>query len=371
MTSALSSPHPSPRPGFVYVSNAEDGDIAIYRLTSDGSLEAGPRVPAAPRVMPLAASRDGRFLYAASRAEPYGLLCYAIDGATGGLRHLGTAALPDSMVHLAIDRSGRWLFATSYGGHVVSVHALAADGRAAGQPVQCLATGGLHPHSLQVDLGNRFVHVPHLGTDEIRAYRFDADTGRLSPQPASIARLPTGTGPRHAAMAPDHRFAYVLGELDGTVSVFRREPSSGDWQLLQAVPSLPAGTGLVPGAARGPAGAGGSPAAADPSRAIWCADLQITPDGRFLYASERTGSTLSCLEVDRTTGLLTWRSLVPTEAQPRSLAIEPGGRFLVASGERSDMLSLYAIDPATGALTLRHRAPAGRGANWVQIVQPH
>ena len=104
-------------------------------------------------------------------------------------------------------------------------------------------------------------------------------------------------------------------------------------------------------------------------RDIWAADIHLTPDGKFLYLSERTESTLNAFSVDGATGRLTYRSTHATERQPRGFAIDPSGRFVVATGEKSDMISLYAIDAASGALERRRRYPTGKGANWVAIVR--
>jgi 6-phosphogluconolactonase len=115
----------------------------------------------------------------------------------------------------------------------------------------------------------------------------------------------------------------------------------------------------------------GAPNAAPPRNRdndIWAADIHLTPDGRFLYISERTGSTLGAFSVNAQSGKLTYLASTPTESQPRGFAIDPKGRFLVAAGEKSDTISVYAIDRASGALSLLQKYPAGKGANWVEIV---
>ncbi len=94
----------------------------------------------------------------------------------------------------------------------------------------------------------------------------------------------------------------------------------------------------------------------------------MTPDGRFLYMSERTTSTLARFDVDAASGKLTYRGSTPTEKQPRGFAIDAAGKFLVASGEKSETISVHAIDPATGALRPPQKYPTGKGANWVEIV---
>jgi 6-phosphogluconolactonase len=121
-----------------------------------------------------------------------------------------------------------------------------------------------------------------------------------------------------------------------------------------------------------PRGAVGTPGANQAPRNtdndIWAADLHLTPNGRFLYASERTTGTVGALRVDGASGKLIYLGSTPTEKQPRGFNIDPTGRFTVVSGEKSDMLAVYSIDAGSGALKAIGRYPTGKGANWVEIV---
>lgn len=113
------------------------------------------------------------------------------------------------------------------------------------------------------------------------------------------------------------------------------------------------------------------PAAAStttPPAWIWAADIDVTPDGRFVYATERSTSIITAFAADPETGALTRLSTIGTEKQPRGIRIDPTGRFLIASGEKSDKLSVYAIDGQTGRLAEQGRYPVGKGANWIEIV---
>jgi 6-phosphogluconolactonase len=121
------------------------------------------------------------------------------------------------------------------------------------------------------------------------------------------------------------------------------------------------------GAARG-SGRGECAAPRNTDNDIWAADIHLTPNGKFLYISERTSSTLAAFSVDGASGKLGYLSSTPTEPQPRGFAIDPKGRFLVASGEKSETISVHAIDQASGALKFLGKYPAGKGANWVEIV---
>lgn len=349
---------------FFYVSNHESGDIAPYALAGGtGRLTPLVRVPASRLVMPMASSPDRRFLHAAVRAEPFALLSYAIDAATGSLSPRGSTPLPESMVGITVDRTGRWLLAAAYGANALFVFPLDASGSLVASPSHQGASGGVKPHAICLDASNRFVYVPHLGTDEVRIYAFDATTGTLAPHSQASAPVRPGAGPRHLVLSRDERFLYVLGQLDGSVTVFRRDPAGGGLDPVQSVTSLPPGSRLLPGKPRPPTGsAEAAPAETD---VVWCADIQITPQGDFIYTTERAKSTISIFSVDQVSGELRFTGFIETERQPRAIGIDPQGGYLAASGEASRELTLYAIDRHTGALTPRSRAPAGEGANWV------
>jgi len=354
----------------VYVSSYESGDISAYEMATDsGRLTPLPRVPASRLVMPLAVSPDGMFVHAAVRAEPFALFTYAVDQDSGALKQIRSAPLPESMVGIMVDRTGRWLLAAAYGADALYVFAIDADGCIDALPTYQAASGGVKPHAICLESTNRFVYVPHLGTDEVRIYAFDATKGVLAPSAQASVKLKAGAGPRHLVLSKDERFLYVLGQLDGSVTVFKRDPDSGDLDQTQTIDSLPPGSGLLPGKPRPPSGS--LHAAPPETDVVWCADIQITPQGHFLYTTERAKSTISIFAIDTATGLLRFAGHVETEKQPRAIGIDPAGRFLVASGEVSQQVSIYKIDGDTGALTLVGKAPTGSGANWVLFVARH
>ena len=345
---------------FVYVSNAEDGDIGMYTFQPDGSLHSGPRFKAEKLVMPMAVSPDKRFLVAAVRSKPYQAYSYSIDPGSGALKLVGTGPLAESFPYISLDRGGRFLFGASYGANLVSVNSVGVDGRV-GDPLQVIPTAR-NAHSIRIDNTNRFVFAPHLGTDQVFQFLFDEKSGRLIANTPPILQLKQGTGPRHLIVSGDNRFVYVLNELTGTVTTLSLDANTGVLKELDSASVLPPDTKLVPGMPRGAVGTRNT------DNDIWAADLHLTPNGRFLYASERTTSTLGAFQVDGTSGKLSYLGSTPTEKQPRGFAVDPTGRFVVVSGEKSDTLSSYAIDAESGALKLIGRYPTGKGANWVEIL---
>ena len=364
-TMSLAGGAPAMAATFVYVSNAEDGDIGVYRLLDSGELQASGRAKAANVVMPMAVSPDRKLLYAASRSKPFTVHTYAIDAGTGALKPVSTVPLVESFPYIALDRTGRFLLAASYGAHLVTVNAVGADGRVAGEALQVIPTAR-NAHAIITDNTNRFVYVPHLGTDQIFQFVLDPKTGRLTANTPPVVQMKAGTGPRHIIVSSDNRFEYLLNELVATVTTLSLDPKTGVLTEVSSASALPADTKLVPGAPRGAVGAGGQPRNTDNDN--WAADLHLTPNGRFLYASERTSSTIGAFSVDAATGKLTYLGSTPTEKQPRGFRIDPKGRFLIASGEKSDTISVYAIDQASGALRLLQKYPTGKGSNWVEIV---
>jgi len=351
---------------FVYVSNAEDGDIGAYRLLDSGELQPGPRAKAASIVMPMAVSPDKRFLYAASRSKPFSVHAYAIDRGTGALTLLATSPLAESFPYISVDRTGRYLFGAGYGAAVISVNAIGADGRVAAEPLQVIPVGR-NAHSIRVDESNKFAFVPTLGSDQVFQFTFDAKSGRLASNTPAIYLMKAGTGPRHFVTSADNKFVYVLSELLATVTTFSLDPKSGLLTEVSTATGLPPDSKLGPGAPRGAVGVAGAPPR-NTDNDIWAADIHMTPNGKFLYITERTSHTLAGFSVDGASGKLTYLGSTPTERQPRGFAIDPKGRFLVASGEKSDTVSVYAIDQASGALKLQNKFPTGKGSNWVEIV---
>jgi 6-phosphogluconolactonase len=356
---------------FVYVSNAQDGNIDAYTMdASTGSLTPIGKAEAGKLVMPMAVSPNKKLLYAVVRSRRPHVLTYAIDPATGALTQKASAPLPDSMPYVSTDRTGRYLFTASYGGDKLAVSPIGENGLVEAEAIQVIPTGR-NAHSILPDRSNKFVYAATLGANQVLQFTFDSNTGKLTPNdPAAVSPEP-GHGPRHMAFSPDNKNLYVLNELSGHVTQYAVDPGKGTLTLVQSISSVPADAGLAWGAPQAPVGAAPTPAAAPPKDEkpkVWAADIQITPNGKFLYSTERTTSKIALFTVAPGTGKLAYVANFATEAQPRGIGIDPSGQYLVASGEKSDHLSVYKIDQSTGKLGEPSRYPVGNGANWVEIV---
>jgi len=342
---ALSSPAMSHAATIVYIANADSKEISVLRLDpASGELAPVQTVPVGGQVMPLAVSPDRKHLYAALRSQPYTVASFRIDPASGRLAAIGSSPLPDSMASIGLDRGGRHLFAASYGGHKLSVSSIGADG-VAGAATQVLPTGQ-NAHAVLIDPSNRHLLVTNLGSDAVMQLRFDAATGQLAPNAVPTYAGRAKAGPRHLVFHPNARFVYLLNELDASVDVLAFDGQAGTLSLVQTVSSLPAGFNGKP----------------------WAADLHLAPNGRVLYTSERTSSTLAAFAVDATSGRLKLLSHTPTEKQPRGFNIDPSGRYLVAVGQLSHAATVYRVDRETGALEPLKSHAVGQNPNWVEIV---
>ena len=336
---------------FLYVGNSDSQDITVLSLDpASGALAQianvavpGPEKPGGS--LPLAVSPDNAFLFAGLRSEPFSVATFAIDPKNGALIYVGSGPLEGSMAYISVDRTGKFLLAASYPANKVTVSPIGTNG-VVGATQQTVPTEP-SAHAIIVDSANNYVFHTSLGGDRVYQQTFDAKNGRLTPNEPPWIGTNAKAGPRHLAISPDNRFVYVITELDATIYVFPYDASKGTMRKhAQVISAMPNGSGAKP----------------------WGAEIRVTPDGKYLYASERTTSTLSAFGIDPVRGTLTPIGSFPTETQPRAFAIDPTGRFLFVVGELSHRLTTYAIDPKSGQLAKLNDLPAGKKPNWVEIV---
>lgn len=332
----------------VYVSIQGEDKLRRFAMDSEsGRLEPQGEVPAPGAPGPLAVDPAGRFLYAARRGDRE-ISSFSIDRRDGALSLIGTVGLESDPPFLSTDRTGRFLLSAYYAAGRVAVHPIGADGAVHGPPIEWLetATGA---HSVQTDPSNRFAFLPHIadrGPNEIWQFRFDAATGHLTPnEPAKLVPEP-GAGPRHFCFHPSAGAVYFCNEQGCSVSAYRLDPEAGTLTHVQTVSTLPAGY----------------------AERNTCAELRITPSGRFLYASNRGHNSIARFAVDLATQRLASLGQTSTEAVPRAFSLDPEGKFLIVAGQESGRLATYRIDTSSGALEPLTTYPGGARPMWVQIV---
>ncbi len=325
----------------VYVgtyTSGQGGSQGIYRLRLDlasGTLtpEGQPTEAVDPSFLTF--SLDGTRLYAVnetgqSRDDASGAVsAFAVDRGTGALTFLNKqpsgGAAP---CHLSLDREGRHVLVANYWGGTVAV--LPIDKHGLGPPSALVQHDGEapHPHWIHVDASGRHAIVSDLGLDALFVYGFDAARGALAPAPARVPLAP-GAGPRHLVFHPDGRHAYVINELSSTITGFVYDAGAGSLRDLQTVSTLPSGfTG-----------------------ANSTAEVAVSPNGRFLYGSNRGHDSLAIFAIEGATGKLSLVGHVPTRGRhPRHFAIDPTGAYVIAANRDSDNLAVFRIDRETGRL---------------------
>ena len=332
-----------------YISCAEDRridtlmvDRATMRLHKIAET-AVPGPPAALTSMAMAMSADRTVLITAVRHPPYPVDSFAINPATGGLRHLGGGLLPEAMAYISNVAGGRHLLGASYAASLVC--SMAMVNGVATTLTQVLPTPD-KAHCVITSPDGRFAYVPCLGGDVILRFMLDRENGELAPlDPVAVRK---GAGPRHLRFAPIAPFAYCVNELDATIDAYTFSAATGGLNHLQTVRQLPEGS----------------------TGRIAAADLHFTPNGHFLYASERMTNMLTIWSVDAATGRLEQNGKIPCEAGPRGFAVDPSGSVLLCAGQSSHRVGLYEISQDTGVLTARDRIAVGRNPNWVECFMP-
>ncbi|HGJ5873043.1 MAG TPA: 6-phosphogluconolactonase [Arsenophonus apicola] len=319
----------------VYVASPESKQIHVWILDEKGKLTLLQQLTLPGEVQPMQISPEGRHLYVGIRPD-FAIITYLIS-AEGKLSQQAITAIPATPTHIEIDKLGRWLFIPSY--HQGNLMVLPIDQQGSAQPVIQVVGDLKHPHASGVSFDNARLFVPCLGEDHIRIYTI-ANNGHLTEQVAGRIATNQGAGPRHLAFAPNQNAFYCLNELDATINVYS---AFAPFQQKQNCDILPASSKCKP----------------------WAADIHITPDGRHLYASERSASIIRHFQVTADGLTLSPMAVYATESQPRGFNIDQTGHFLLAVGQKSDHIAVYKIDGVTGGLQALERYPVGKGPMWI------
>lgn len=300
----------------------------------------------------LAIHESNRCIYAVSDVAGQNegvIIAYQFNPATRRLRYINRQGTSGSLpAYASLDQTGKFLLIANYSMAVappdgspdqaIAVMSIRTDG-GVGTPVTSRAHSGSgpnaqrqqrsHAHCIRATPDNRYVVVADLGIDKLMTYRFDGNFGELTPGEVPYLDLPPGSGPRHFVFHPSARFAYVINELEASIATLSFDQFSGNFQILDVVPTLPAAYREVSD----------------------CADLQISPNGRFLYGSNCGHNSIAIHAVNQSTGRLMLVGHQSTLGEtPRNFAIDPSGRYLVVANQNGDLLIVFRIDDRTGRL---------------------
>lgn len=322
----------------------------IYTAILDLSTGAiGEAVLAGEVVSPsfVAIHPSQKFLYSVNEASDFagktsgGVSAFSIDRASGKLTLLNQQPSGgDGPCHLTIDRAGKNVLIANYGGGSVACYPIGLDGKLSaassfvqhhGSSVDKERQGSPHAHSINLDAANRFAIVADLGLDKVLVYRFDAATGKLTPNDPPSVALQAGAGPRHFAFHPSGEFAYVINEMDLTVTAFGYDAQRGVLTPRQTITTLADGV-------RG--------------HGLSTAEVVVHPSGKFLYGSNRGHNTIVAYTIDPETGRLTYVEHQSTQgSMPRNFFVDPTGTYLLAENHDTNNIVVFKINQQTGEMT--------------------
>ena len=332
-----------------YTTGTTSKGVYVSRLDPASGTLTPPQL-AAEATSPsfLAVHPTGSFLYAVNEVNTFAgqaggsVSAFAIDRRTGLMKALNQQSSQGAgPAHLIVDREGRNVLVANYGGGSVAVLPLGKDGKLKSASAMVQHTGSSvnpqrqkepHAHAIVLDPANRFAYVADLGLDRVLVYQFDGRNGLLTLNNPPSASVKPGAGPRHLSIHPTGRFAYVINEMNCTITAFNTDSDKGELREAQTISTLPARQAMQGGFSG--------------------AEIDVHPSGKFLYASNRGHDSIAVFAIDQNTGRLTYVENQPTQGStPRGFGIDPDGRYLLVGNQRSNSVVVFRINPQSGKLT--------------------
>ena len=332
----------------LYLSCKDGKQLVVYHIDPEtGQLKQVQRLELPGQPGPITLTDDGQHVYAALR-NPSRIVPFSRDTVTGEVTLLEPTTVPDFPTYLDIDATGKYAITASYGPGTVRTFGINEDATVQPAPIQTTKTDRT-AHASLIDPSNQFVYIPHTTPNAIYQFRFDQETGKLAPiQPIIVkggGKPNQPAGPRHYTYHPTLDIVYVVNELDSSVSAYSWNKQTGALTRFQSLTTLPGNF----------------------AERNTCADIHVTPDGRFLYASNRGHNSIAAYKLDKE-GLMTFIDWFATEPIPREFAIDGKGQYLYSAGLNTHKLAAYAIDSNTGRLSRIGNYDTPEGPIWVEVV---
>ena len=320
---------------YVYSFNKDNGSFSLV----DSAVIENPSY--------LAVSADNRFVYAVNELGNNSgggmVTAFSFDNRTGKLKFLNSrSSRGENPCYVSIDRTGNWLAVGNYSSGTAAILPIQKNGMLdeavsvvehQGSSINKKRQEAAHVHATVFSPDNRFLYVPDLGIDKLVAYTFNEQTGNLTAASSHTIKMEEGYGPRHFEFHPGHNWAYLLNELSGMVSVFKNDENN--LSLLQTISALPEGF----------------------DKPFTSADIHVSADGKFLYASNRDASnTIAIFKINRETGTIKLAGHQSTLGKtPRNFSLDPTGNFLLVANQNSDNIIVFRINRSTGLLTAQEQ----------------
>jgi 6-phosphogluconolactonase len=338
-----------------YTSGSKSEGIYIYKLNMDNG-DLTPYTTTKNVIDPsfLTINKSGRYLYAVNETLEYegkksgAVSAFEINQRTGDLKFLNKQpSLGGAPCHVSVSDNEKFVLVANYVGGNVSVLRVGTKGSldSVTEVKQHSGTGpnkdrqeAAHAHFIHLDRNNRFAVSCDLGADKIYIYKFDKENGKLTANSAQeFYQAKPGTGPRHFVFHPKGRLAFVISELDSSVTSFSYDENRGTLKEIQTISTLPL----------------------DWKGENTCAELCISPNGVFLYGSNRGHDSIVSYKIDEGSGKLELIEHVATQGKtPRNFTIDPTGKFLLVANQKSDSVVTFLIDRKSGKLR-----PTGKSAS--------
>lgn len=334
----------------MYVGTYTGGDtkgIYAYRFDkSTGKLAPLGLMAETPNPTFLALDPSGKYLYAINEVNEFegktagSVTAYSVNRATGKLTQLNQVSTGGpGPCAVAVDKTGKALFVANYAGGSFASFPIETGGKIGpmgtfiqdkGSSVDKSRQEGPHAHSVVVSPDNRFLLGGDLGLDHVRIFRVDAPAGKITPNDPPYATIRPGSGPRHLVFAPDGRHVYVVSEMASTVTAFDWNPQRGSLKEIQSVSALPS----------------------DFHGTSTAAEIQIDARGRHVYSSNRGNDTIAVFDVDPKTAKLTLVQNESTQGKtPRFFCLDPSGRYVIVGNQDTNSIVTYRVDARSGKLT--------------------
>ncbi len=319
------------------------GSKGIYRATLNtktGELSTPTLAAEAKSPSFLAVHPTGKYVYAVLEEGGGKCSSYAVEK-DGKLKHLNTQDVGGSgPCHVWVDPAGKTVLTACYGDGTITSLLVNVDG-AVSKPITIFKNSGTgpdksrqegpHGHAVYTDASGKFAYSCDLGTDEVLVFKLDGDKGTLTLAEPRSAKVPPGGGPRHLALHPNGKFAFVNNEMTLTVTAFARNPENGALKEIHTLSTLPADD--------------------QSTKNRSTAEIFCHPSGKYVYVSNRGHDSIAAYSI-ADDGKLTLLEIEKCGvAVPRGFGIDPTGNWLVVGGQDSNDLTVMKIDPATGKLS--------------------